>query len=375
MELSIQLFTGSAMNPEKINTQDILNKLEMICDKTKISGAYIGWNKDADISVIIDFLKKKGTDIYFWLPVFSELSLLTEFEPLIGINGKKIEKVYDSGSDELFVFCCPANPKNVELAIKVFEEHYDNGLYDGIFLDKIRYPSFIGGLSTITSCYCDYCCSSFDLPAENELLYTDVKNPMGINRYTDLRYEMAPAYQRLFDIKAQAVYSSLERLCSYFKDRGYKICLDLFAPAVAFFVGQDYHRLLELTDIVKPMLYNKANAPAGLPFEINAYAGSFDSSVENVNARRAHFSNITGCDDKDFISKEVANIKKIIRQNGLKTKLHAGIEINYVEDIAPITEIYIKDSVINVKEADGIIASWNLNTMPESNIKCLLDAI
>ena len=375
MELSVQLFTGSAITPEQIDISKIIDKLNNIYKRTNISGAYIGWNKDIDISSIIDLLKKQGTDIYFWLPVFSELSLLADFKPLIGIDGKIIETLYNTDNEELFTFCCPANPINVEIAIGVFEKYYDKDIYNGIFLDKIRFPSFIGGLSTVTSCYCDYCRSVFDLPTENDLEFKDIANPMGISTYNDLHYEMNSGFRKLFDYKAKAVYRSLEQLCSYFRNRGFKICLDLFTPATAFFVGQDYHKLLKLTDIVKPMLYNVTNAPAGIPFEINEYAGAFDKNSENAIARRIHLLETVGYYEKDFIKKEVEGIKSIITQNELKTKLHVGIEVNYVENIAPVTGEYIKESVTNVKSADGIIASWNLNTMPDDNITCLLNAM
>jgi len=185
---------------------------------------------------------------------------------------------------------------------------------------------------------------------------------------------MNPAFRKLFDYKAGAVFKSLERLCAYFRGRGLKICLDLFAPFIAFFVGQDYHRLLCLTDIVKPMLYNITNAPAGIPFEVNTYAGAFDDSPENAAKRKNHLLSTVGYED-DFIRREVLGIKAIIDKNGLDTRLHAGIEVNYVEDIAPVTKEYICDSVTNVRDADGIIASWNLNTMPDCNIEYLLDAI
>ena len=375
MELSIQLFTGSATTPEQMDVRKVVEKLNKIYDRTSISGAYIGWNKDVDISGLVKLLKDNGTDIYFWLPVFSELSLLAEFRPLIGIDGRKIEMLYSADNEELFAFCCPADPVNVEIAIGIFEKYYDKDIYDGIFLDKIRFPSFIGGLSTATSCYCEYCRSAFDLPTADDLDFEDIANPMEIRSYKDLRYEMNPAFSKLFEYKSEAVYRSLERLCSYFRSRGLKICLDLFAPAMAFFVGQDYHKLLKLTDIVKPMLYNMTNAPAGIPFEINAYAGAFDKNSENAAARLVHLSEVVGYHKADFIKREVEGIKKIITQSELNTKLHAGIEVNYVENIAPVTKDYITQSVENVKSADGIIASWNLNTIPDSNIECLLDAM
>ena len=53
MELSVQLFTGSAKTPEQIDFDKIIAKLNKIYERTSISAAYIGWNKDADVSGII----------------------------------------------------------------------------------------------------------------------------------------------------------------------------------------------------------------------------------------------------------------------------------------------------------------------------------
>jgi len=374
MDLGVQLFTGSAMTSECMDADTINAKLNRIYYRKDIVSAYIGWNKDVDINSIADRLKREGTEIYFWLPVFSELSQLADFEPLIGIDGKKIGKIYDSGSDELFMFCCPANPKNTDIAIDIYERYYDNEIYDGIFLDKIRFPSFIGGLATVKSCYCEYCRSNFDLPSVEELTVKSTENPLGITTYNDLRYEMSPGFKKLFEYKSLAVFNSLERLCIYFKSKGLKISLDLFAPFMSVFTGQDYHRLLKLTDVVKPMLYKATNAPAGLPFEVHSYSRAFDNVDENAQRRSEHLKKIVSY-NSTLISNEVKNIKRIISEKGLDVKLHAGIEINYIENIAPVTKKYIKESVASVNDADGIIASWNLNTMPDENIDCLLNEI
>jgi hypothetical protein len=131
---------------------------------------------------------------------------------------------------------------------------------------------------------------------------------------------------------------------------------------------------MPLADFVKPMFYGMTNAPAGLPFEINMYAGAFDNDAENAEKRKKLFLDCIGYGN-GFISSEIAGIRKIIDNNGLKTKLYAGIEINYNGHIAPVTEDYIRESITNIEGADGIVASWDLNTIPDSHIDCLLDAV
>ena len=372
MDLSVQIFTGSCMKPVEINTRAVIDKLNKIIKKKNISNAIIGWNKDADLSEIISLLKGNGADIYLWLPVFSELEALTDFFPLVKSDNKELKINYDAGNGEKFLFSCPANFKNIEKIIAVFEKYYGERVYDGVFLDKIRFPSFIGGLDSVLTCFCDYCRSKHDLPKEWGI--HDSENPLGIRSYNNLSYNLDDRYKKLFDYKCDAVFNSLEYLCRYFRGRGLKIGFDLFAPFLAYFVGQSYHRLLHLADFVKPMFYGITNAPAGLPFEIDMYAKAFDDDTKKAERRKERFFNNIGY-GKDFITSEITGIRKLMNDNGFKTRLYAGIEVNHITGIAPVTEKYICESVARAEEAGGIVASWDLNTMQDSHIDCMLGAL
>ena len=373
MDLNVQMFTGSCKRHVDFDVQHISKKLRRISEKVKIKSGLIGWNINIDTSDIITYLKEKGAEVYLWMPVFSELDEMADFSPLIGRNGI-VQINYDRGNDESFNFCCPANPDNTDKVISIYEKHYGGNVYDGIFIDKIRFPSFIGGLDPVFSCYCDYCRNNFDIPDPRELSPVDLINPLGISEYNGLRYKMSEVYTKLFDYKDTVVYNSIRRLCDYFRNRDMKIGLDLFAPFVSCFVGQNYSKLLPLADMVKPMLYKITNAPAGLPFEIDVYSTAFDNDPENAKKRRALLSEIAGYEDQSFISREISGIMKTIKENNLKTKLYAGIELNYVQDISPVTKEYIEKSIKNIRHSDGIVTSWDLNTTPENHIEYLLNA-
>jgi len=372
MDLNVQLFTGGCREQADLDIPHILKKLRRISERVSIKSALIGWNIDVDTTQIAKYLKDVGADVYQWLPVFSELDGMGEFAPIIGRNG--VPKImYDRGNGETFNFCCPANPDNVDKVIKVYKEHYNSSAFDGVFIDKIRFPSFIGGQDTVFSCYCDYCKKNYDVPDLHELSIIDPVNPFGITEYKNLRYEMNDIFAKLFDYKDTAVFNSIKRLCDYFREQDLKIGLDLFAPFVSCFVGQNYSRLLPLADMVKPMLYKITNAPAGLPFELGVYSTAFDDSVENAGKRKKLLTDIVRFDDPDFISFEVNGIMRVIKDQQLTTRMYAGIELNYL-DVAPVTNEYIEQSVRNIKNSDGIVTSWDLNTTPESNINCLLNA-
>jgi hypothetical protein len=119
------------------------------------------------------------------------------------------------------------------------------------------------------------------------------------------------------------------------------------------------------------MFYRITNAPAGLPFEINRYAEAFDGDAANAKKRKQLLLDTVGYEN-NFIENEITGIRNIINGKGLTTRLYAGIELNYNEHIAPVTEEYIRESMVMTKEADGIVPSWDLNTIPVSHIDCLL---
>ena len=373
MDINLQLYTGGCIESVCLDTRSIVNKINKVLKKTKISCVFIGWNKDVDLSEILRLLRDNDVDVYLWLPVFSELDVLEDFTPLIGYDCEKIEVSFEMGNNEHFTFYCPLSA--TERVIKIYEECYSGEIFNGVFLDKIRYPSFIGGINSVLGCYCDTCKASYDLPKFSKPLVFNAINPLGIVSYEDLRYQFDCGFKKLFDYKNDAIYQSLKKLCAYFRNKGIKIGFDLFAPFLACFLGQDYHRLLELEpDIVKPMFYGATNGPGGLPFEIDMYAKAFDDDPNNAQMRKEVLLDCIGYSDV-FISEEIAGIKKIIKSNRLETKLYAGIELNYIEHYAPVTEKYIRESIGKIPEADGIVASWDLNTIPDSHIDYLLDSL
>jgi len=367
---TVQIFTGGFdTDPEKINIPDVKRKLLRLHEKAKIDCVMIGWNPKADIDEIIDFLKEHRIDVYLWLPVFSGLD---GFAPLIGADGSPVVHNYKAEKGERFDFGCPADPNNIQHIKDSFEKNFANKRYDGIFLDKIRFPSFISGKDPVFSCYCPYCLPHHNLSGSIDVYENE--NPLGITSYKDLRYVIDnERLTTLFNYKADVVTAGILQLIKYFRGKGYKIGLDLFAPYLSFFVGQDYSKLAEHADFIKPMFYRKTNAPAGLPFELDMYAAAFGGDSKIVESRKQHLLHVlkTNDIDADFINREINEINKVIGN----CKHYAGIEINYNEKIARITSEYIKENITKLNNVDGFALSWDLCSTPNKNIDAVLDAI
>ncbi|MCL2084016.1 MAG: hypothetical protein FWH06_02015 [Oscillospiraceae bacterium] len=365
--VTVQIYTGGFDSaPEPLDIPSILKKLEKIRQRANIAGVMIGWSPNADIGAIAGFLRRHGIGVYLWLPVFSGWDGLS---PLMGGQGRPAEQGYLAEKGERFDFGCPANPENVRHVIRIFEERYAAGPYDGIFLDKIRFPSFISGIQPVLTCFCPHCRPLHGISERFEP--RGGENPLGITAYEGLRYTLADeALAGLFAYKSEAVTASAAVLSGYFRKRGYKVGLDLFAPFLSYFVGQDYGKLAPYADFIKPMFYRKTNAPAGIPFELDMYAAAFGGSPQEIEGRGRYLLKTlqTSGIGMDFINREIAGIREIAGD----VKLYAGIEVNYHERVAPVTARYIQENVTGIKNADGIALSWDLCSTPGQNLDAAL---
>jgi len=386
--VTVQIFTGNFDLPIKqLDITALKEKLSRIYQKAKIECVMIGWDPTAEISELTSYLREHGTEVYLWLPVFSGWDGMP---PLIGADGRTAAQEYSAEKGERFDFGCPADPNSVRHIKRIFETHYKSGAYDGIFMDKIRFPSFISGLQPVMTCFCQYCRKLHGLtelqseqqpeqqsepqpePQLQSQKETDAVNPLSITAYNGLRYDTADESKaRLFTYKAEAVTTSIAELSEYFRKMGYKVGLDLFAPFLSWFVGQDYGALAPYADFIKPMFYRKTNAPAGIPFELDMYASAVGGAPETKERRKQKLLNIlnTSAIDIDFINREIADIRKKLG----KTKIYAGIEINYNERIAPITSLYIKENITKMKGIDGFALSWDLNSTPDENLDAAIE--
>ncbi|MCL1806195.1 MAG: hypothetical protein FWG31_00660 [Oscillospiraceae bacterium] len=368
--VTVQIYTGGFESPpEPLDVPLLIGKLEKILQKAEINCVMIGWNPNANIGGVVNFCKWHGIDVYLWLPVFSGLKGLS---PLIGPNGNPVKQAFQAEKGERFDFGCPANPDNLRRVKQNVENRFSGVLYDGVFLDKIRFPSFICGLEPMLTCFCPYCLPLHGLSDELALARGD--NPLGINLYSQLRYELEDeALARLFVYKADVITAAAADLSGHFRQKGFKVGLDLFAPFLSFFVGQDYGRLAPYADFIKPMFYRRTNAPAGIPFEFEKMLAAFGGDVWVRNAQKRFLRKAINTKKftNAFINREIKGIRDQIGA----VKLYAGVEINYLAKTAPVTAGYIRESISSLKGADGFALSWDLSSISDENLDAALNAL
>ena len=133
--------------------------------------------------------------------------------------------------------------------------------------------------------------------------------------------------------------------------------LDLYAPLLSRFTGQNYELISKEADFIKPMLYRKTEAPAGIGYEYRLLKQSLPhtQNYPEINT------------DLSFLHSQLSEFAD------LPCRKYPGIEINYREDIARTDEQYVRESLKAVKESgmDGAVLAWDIMLAPDSHIEVL----
>jgi len=377
MKKYLQVFSGGFSNLE-VDIDKLKEKLLKIMAIKKIDVIIIGWNENRELyRELKDFLKSYGTKLYFWFPVFSELSHYKEFNKVLDYTGKKIEN-FSFQEGENFEFYCPNAIKNIENVKNIFDEKFSDYEIDGVFLDKIRYPAFSNGGKAVFSCFCPVCVEKMKkrgIDVEKLKEYIDKtfenqgNNPLEIQSYKDFKYEFQnKEMNQYFQFKNDSITEKINELINFFKNKGLEVGLDTYASDISYLFGQDIIRLSEKADFIKPMYYRKTYAPAGIPFEIQTYGELYNKKVGEF------LLNIIGEKDlKDNIGKEQM-IKEIKYLTENLKNICVGIDFNKKENIALSDAEYIKEvfDILEEGNSEGIVLSWDLMSIPEEHLDIFL---
>jgi len=329
-KLTMQVRTGGFTGP-RADPADIERALDDALDLLPLQRVIIGWAPEPGIyKQTAAQLRARGVEVYLWLPVFSEVGVLRSCSPVLDTTGQRAAP-YQLDATESFDFYCPTDPDNIQAILSIFDQYFDPTDFDGVFLDKIRYPSFANGAF---GCFCPRCQAIFDAAG------------LSFNGHN---------WQDFFEIRTKIISDALTTICAGFRAKGLSIGLDVFAPFLTDSVGQDIPTLSTLADFIKPMMYARTNAPAGLPFELDA----LDQAM-NITHDQEEYTNL------DFCAKQVAWMKAVCA-----CPVYPGFEVNRIQGVADTDPEYIKGCLTAYKDADGVVASWNLLDMPREHLEAL----
>ena len=363
MKAILQIFTGGWKNAN-YTALEILGRLEEITAMMPVEKVILGWRPDPALyRQVGEFLARRNIGMLLWLPVLSEIGEWAPADPALDLWGRPIS-VPDLLEGESFSFCCPTSPRNQALVRELFQSAFADCGFTGVFLDRIRTHSFVGGVPGVLSCGCPSCRAAYARHGVELPEVAEAYERLG-DRFFDLasdgvRAPLAfsqPPAQAFFRAKAAILEEQVGALCDGFHRRGLEVGLDLFAPTASLLVGQDYPLLARHADFIKPMLYRRTNAPAGMVYEGALW--------------RRHAPGYQGL---PALTPDNALLRNQIRQmEGLPCRNYPGIEVNYRADVAPTDPDYIRESLAVLEEegCDGAVLAWDVMLAPREHLQAI----
>lgn len=378
----LQIFTGG-FKGKSVSFPKIKEKLDQVLGHLPIKAVIIGWATDGEVyRQVKEYLSPWNVEMYLWLPVFSETGLLRESHLMTDFEGKTVES-FHLKDEENFEFYCPSDQKNQKNVTEIYQEYFKEIGFDGVFLDKIRYGAFSNGLSGVFSCFCEKCRKKYqEYGIDVEQLICEMKKVKEGHMLLPTSYESGryrfenPIWEQFFDCKANIIKEALYPVTTYFKKMGLKVGMDLFAPFLGYFSGQQAFLLADQADFVKPMMYRVTNAPAGLPFEYTQFLK--ETAGEHIKEVKEAFCEMAGIDKEKVERFDLVFVKKELDTlSSLQTDVYCGIEVNKIDTIAPVTPEYIEENIEHLSETDidGFVLSWDLLSMPEEHLNRVISVI
>ena len=362
-EYIVQVSLGSWHSPD-YTAEQIVSRLDTVCRMVPVGKVIIGWSLDKDIyREVGEYLHEKGIRMLLWLPVFAETEEVCDNSPGVDLWGE-IPANYDLAAGEGFRFNCPSDPQNIANVVALYDRCFSDCGFDGVFLDRIRTQSFVSGVGGVLNCGCPLCAARYSSEGVNleevrkewETRGDAFFSVTGYTPDSGFIFEN-PLAAAFFKAKGHIVSESVAAVADSLRSRGLEVGLDLYAPFMAPFVGQDYAILSRHADFIKPMLYRQTFAPAGMGFEYELLRKSVPGATGYPDFKM----------DVAFLESQLQAMESC------PCAKYPGIEINYVEKFAPTSPEYVRESLDAVMRHgfNGAVLSWNIMEAPEKMLSLL----
>ena len=359
----VQVSLGGWHSPD-YSAEQIIGRIDTVSQLIPVQKVIIGWSQDKDIYRRLgEYLHDKGIRMLLWLPVFAETEEVCENSPAVDLWGQ-VPSNYDLAAGEGFRFNCPSDPKNAANVVGLYDQLFSECGFDGVFLDRIRTQSFVSGVSGVLGCGCPLCVERFAAEGVDIEAVKAEFEAKGDAFFSASSYEPTagfsfedPVAAAYFKAKGHVVSASVAAIADSLRSRGLEVGMDLYAPFMASFVGQDYAILADHADFIKPMLYRQTFAPAGMGFEYDLLRKAVPDAKGYPDLKM----------DVDFLHSQLKAMEPYACGK------YPGIEINYRPVVAPTSPEYISESLKAVLSHgfDGAVLSWNIMQAPLSHLEPL----
>lgn len=358
----------------------VRERLRQAFELLPISIVILGWDLPRRLEeAVAEETARHKAALYRWHPLLASDSgfPLSDEWQTINLRGEPVPGF--KGLPE-FTFICPNRTDVHEWIAERIEVAAQRGIYQGLFFDRMRFPSPAENPERHLACFCKYCQR---IASDSRLDLEAVRRQIG-SYLTDV--DRAKAFTRtLFSATDDSLlgsfftfrFNSITRIIQYAarlaRSYGLSIGLDCFSPTLTRMIGQDLSALNNTCDWIKLMTYPRVFGPAGLPFELRALSnwlkGRYNveetEATQIVNEASGLSLSMHGLD-----SESLAHEIQRGRAAGI-SNLFAGIALVELPNIHSPTLEQIQSDLTACQDADGLVLSWDLWRIPPKYISAV----
>jgi hypothetical protein len=375
--------------PEGATPAAVQKRLRQACQRLPVSLVLLGWDLPEEIEqAVADEASRLDLTLYRWQPWLTgdaHTDLPAEWAAR-GLQGD-----YVPGHNNLpeFTFACPNRSGVADFLAERLETIADRGLYQGIFLDRIRFPSPAADPPAHLGCFCNSCTrlaadAGIDLHLICLQLQRMLASPSGALRMArgllDPYESATQPLQDLLNFRQNSLTRLVQAAYRQAGQLGLSLGLDCFSPSLARLVGQDLGALDTCCDWIKLMTYPRVWGPAGISFELLNLAdwlvGRYDLSAAEAFAEISLASSIGLPNRRSALRKNGLDSTVIAQEiqygkaAGISTLL-AGIPLVELPGIHQSTPQQIQSDWQACQSADGLVLSWDLWHIPLSLLETI----
>ena len=396
-KLAAQLSTAHSSR-EALDLLGMLETVRRVQEAVDLDLLIVGFREAPEIFREFCGPRRPVDDTALWYGALSDFEGMEDSDLVVDWRGDRSRgwRGWNGEVEETFRFMCPNNPAVREKVVGRLRELLARYAFAGVFLDKIRFPSPANGVDEMLSCFCDHCrkaAASVDLELDSviEILVDRAIDPRAWpaaakgdqgSKWVEALLAGNHILSRFRRFRADSIAALVAKLAEEARRMGRKASLDLFSPCLAPLVGQDYERLKQHCDWVKPMTYRLAKGPAGLRLEIPALIGGVasrfgldEAQIVEWSARHAAFDRGMLLESREravpisFIQAEIAAAVLMLAP----VPVYFGLELVRQPGVIDVDPTHVVDMVKAGRAANaaGLVISWDLMHAPMDGVRAL----
>ncbi len=347
----------------------------------------LGWNlahaqRDAVVAVARDL----GMVVWLWHPLLSgDGRYVPGTHRAVGPSGDRIPAFRDEPE---FAFDCPVDPEGRQLALERLDAGMRDGSWDGVLLDKIRWPSPFADPARDLGCWCPHCVRSTRAagvdPATVRRVIADASTSQAGRAELAVALVGGPAVDAIdewLEWRSAAITGLVAAAARLAAGLGLRVALDVFAPSLARAVGQDLGALAPMAELTKSMLYLGTHGPAGMAHELLGLerwmvAGGVDAPADVLADIIGH--DLPGPDELGGAQLPTAvlqrQMERLIRVAGDSAAV--GIDAVRMSDVAVLDDDGLRAAVRHVASRGiPVVLSWDLWHITDERLRIIAEAV